>query len=278
MWSAESLRMYWSGKDSMCEIDRYIEEAIDLFRSDKPRSAEIRLCEGIERVIEGVAAELHGPGSSSISHLVHYTGTDVLFAMLDESDKEGGLRLYDTVHGNDPEEGTFLLRHWTDRENEGPWMWQESPKGDSGGDVGFELKQLVEQGLYPGHAYVLSFVPSGCDEKNNDRIVFLERVRAARGGLFAKHSRREAVCSREVFPDAVPSSVRSRPRENARGKIGRVCARANRDADTRRRRARENAVQGRATESSNGASALQVSLQRHRVRARKRISTSDPGN
>ena len=156
----------------MSEIDGYIEEAIDLFRSDKPRSAEIRLCEGIERVIAGIAAELHGPETSSISYLVHYTGTDVVFKMLYDSDKEGGLRLYDTVHGNDPEEGTFLLRHWPDRENEEPWMWQESANGDSGGDEGLELKKQVEQGLYPGHAYVLSFVPSTCNEKNNDRIVF----------------------------------------------------------------------------------------------------------
>ena len=156
----------------MSEINGYIEEAMDLFRSDKPRSAEIRLCEGIERVIAGIAAELHGPRSSSISHLVHYTGTDVVFKMLNDSDEEGGLRLYDTVHGNDPEEGTFLLLHWPDRENEGPWMWQESANGDSGGDEGLELKKQVEQGLYPGHAYVLSFVPSTRDEKNNDRIVF----------------------------------------------------------------------------------------------------------
>ena len=158
----------------MSEISGYIEEAIDKFRSDKRRSAEIRLCEGIERVVGEISGELHGPGSSSISHLVHYTGTDVVFDMLDHSDEEeeGGLRLYDTVHGNDPEEGTFLLRHWPDREIEGPWMWQESANGDSGGGKGLELKKQVEQGLYPGHAYVLSFVPSACDEKNNDRIVF----------------------------------------------------------------------------------------------------------
>ena len=80
--------------------------------------------------------------------------------------------LYDTVHGNDPEEGTFLLRHWPDGEKEGTWMWQESANGEPGGEEGLELKEQVEQGLYPGHAYVLSFVPSTCDEKNNDRIVF----------------------------------------------------------------------------------------------------------
>ena len=156
----------------MSEMNRYIEQAISHYRSSKLRSAEDCIREGIEFVIAGIAKELHCLGSSSISHLVHYTGTDVVFDMLDDGDKEGGLRLYDTVHGNDPEEGTFLLRYWPDGENKGLWMWQESANGDSGGDEGLELKKQVEQGLYPGHAYVLSFVPSACHEKNNDRIVF----------------------------------------------------------------------------------------------------------
>ena len=156
----------------MSEMNGYIDKALDQFLSRKLRSAEAAICEGIERVISEIAKELHRPESSSISHLVHYTGTDVVFHMLDDSDEEGGLRLYDTVHGNDPEEGTFLLRHWPDRANEGPWMWQGSANGDSGGDGRLELKEQVEQGLYPGHAYVLSFVPSASDERNNDRIVF----------------------------------------------------------------------------------------------------------
>ena len=77
------------------------------------------------------------------------------------------------MHANDPEEGTFLLRHWPDGENDGQWMWQESAIADSDGDQGQKLKEQVGQGLYPGHAYVLSFVPSELGERNNnDRIVF----------------------------------------------------------------------------------------------------------
>lgn len=34
----------------MSEIDGYIEEAINNFRSDKLRSGEATICEGIERV------------------------------------------------------------------------------------------------------------------------------------------------------------------------------------------------------------------------------------
>ncbi len=156
----------------MSEIDGYIEEAINKFRSDKLRSGEAIICEGIERLISEIANELHRPESSCISHLVHYTGTDVLFAMLADGDDKGGLRLYDTEHANDPEEGRFLLRHWPSWDNEGPWMWQEEMEGNSDGEGGLELKEQVEQGLYPGHAYVLSFVPSSCDERNNDRLVF----------------------------------------------------------------------------------------------------------
>ena len=156
----------------MSEVSGYVEQAIDHYRSSKRRSAEKCIHEGIESVIAGIAKELHGPGSSSISHLVHYTGTDVVFDMLDDGDEEGGLRLYDTVHANDPEEGRFLLRHWPDGESEGLWMWQESANEDSDGDQSQKLEEQVRDGLYPGHAYVLSFVPSELNERNNDRIVF----------------------------------------------------------------------------------------------------------
>ena len=155
----------------MSAMNGYIEQAINYIRSRKLRSAETRIREGIEFVIAGIAKELHCSGSSPISHLVHYTGADVVFDILDYGDEQG-LRLYDTVHASDPEEGRFLLRHWPDRDDERPWMWQEGANGDSDGDRGLKLKEQVEQGVYPGHAYVLSFVPSGRDKINNDRIVF----------------------------------------------------------------------------------------------------------
>ena len=40
-------------------------------------------------------------------YLVHYTSLDTLFSMLDPH-KPGHLRLYDTLHANDPTEGTFF--------------------------------------------------------------------------------------------------------------------------------------------------------------------------
>ena len=64
---------------------------------------------------------------------------------------------------------------------------------DSGGGGGLELKEKVEQGLYLGHAYVLSFVPSTCDEKNNDRIVF-----------WREYGRQGAGCSLSIPKGCVP--------------------------------------------------------------------------
>ena len=192
----------------MSELGPYIEEGARLARQGRIRSGEGPVCEGIEAVVAAVTAELHGTRHSCISHLVHYTGTDVVFAMLDEGNQrnggngvtdgeaegtsllaveedhkdgddaardgdgneEGGLRLYDTVHANDPEEGRFLLLNWPEGDDR-PWMWEE---GDSGTeeDKGLGLREQVEQGLYPGHSYVLSFVPTTVEKRNNDRIVF----------------------------------------------------------------------------------------------------------
>ena len=156
----------------MSEMDAYIETAIDQFRSGKRRSGDKTICQGIERVIAAIAKEMHGSESSSISHLVHYTGMDVVFAMLNDGDDKDGLRLYDTVHANDPEEGRFLLLHWPNGDDEHFWMWQQGENSWPGDGEALSFKQQVERGLYPGHAYVLSFVPSAREKKNNDRIVF----------------------------------------------------------------------------------------------------------
>ena len=156
----------------MTELNAYIEKAIDQFRSGKLRSGDKTICQGIEDVIAAIAEELHGSESSSISHLVHYTGMDVVFAMLNDAGDEGGLRLYDTVHANDPEEGRFLLLHWPDRNDERLWVWKQGENGCSGDGGERSFKQQVDRGHYPAHAYVLSFVPSACEKNNTDRIVF----------------------------------------------------------------------------------------------------------
>ena len=156
----------------MSEMNTYLAKAIDQFRSGKRRSGDGTIRQGIKHVIADIAKELHDSGSSLISQLVHYTGIDVVFAMLNDGDEGSGLRLYDTVHANDPEEGRFVLLHWPDWDDDRLWMWEQRENGWSGGGGERSLKQQVAQGLYPGHAYVLSFVPSEGEKKNNDRIVF----------------------------------------------------------------------------------------------------------
>ena len=155
----------------MAELKPYIDRAIESIRSYLYRSGDETIREGIELIVGEIAKEMHGREESAISHLVHYTGTDVVFAMLDKGKEKGSLRLYDTVHANDPEEGRFLLRHWEHSREEWPWMWEEGEQAEVGGVVP-SLKEQVEQGVYPGHAYVLSFVPSLPDKENNDRLVF----------------------------------------------------------------------------------------------------------
>ena len=156
----------------MSEMNTYVENAIDQFRSGKRRSGDETIRQGIEDVISAIAKELHDSSSRLIGQLVHYTGIDVLFAMLNVRDDESGLRLYDTVHANDPEEGRFVLLQWPDWEHDRLWMWEQGENGWARGDQNRSPKQQAVQGLYPGHAYVLSFVPSENEEKNNDRLVF----------------------------------------------------------------------------------------------------------
>ena len=154
------------------ELDHYIDKAFENIRANRYRSGDQTICEGIHLIVGEITEEMHGKGKSSISHLVHYTGTDVLFAILEKADDKAGLRLYDTVHANDPEEGRFLLRYWKNEPEKWPWMWDEGEIGDSGRNKALGFKELVEQDLYPGHAYVVSFVPTVGGGNNNDRLVF----------------------------------------------------------------------------------------------------------
>ena len=81
----------------------------------------------------------------------------------------------------------------------GQWMWQESANADSDGDQGQKLKEQVGLGLYPGHAYVLSFVPSELGERNNnDRIVF-----------WREYGRQGAGCSLSIPKDKLFDAQKS---------------------------------------------------------------------
>ena len=65
--------------------------------------------------------------------LVHYTSVDKLVKIL-QSERDGYMRLYDSAHFNDPDEGRYLTRNWHKEGN----VW---------------LSSEIE-----GHAYITSFI------------------------------------------------------------------------------------------------------------------------
>lgn len=87
-------------------------------------------------------------------NLVHYTSVDTLVKILQRSsgDTNGYLRLYDSAHFNDPDEGRYLTRitQW----NEDNSDWLSSP--------------------VKAHAYITSFIPAERGQANdiNDNLVF----------------------------------------------------------------------------------------------------------
>ena len=85
--------------------------------------------------------------------LVHYTSLDTLFSMLDR-DKPDYLRLYDTIHSNDPTEGVFFRDHL---KNTFPSVHAKLPP--------FILDP------HPGYAYISSFVRA-YKEAERDKLVY----------------------------------------------------------------------------------------------------------
>ena len=87
-------------------------------------------------------------------NFVHYTSVDTLVKILQRSsgDTNGYLRLYDSAHFNDPDEGRYLTRitQW----NEDNSDWLSSP--------------------VKAHAYITSFIPAERGQANdiNDNLVF----------------------------------------------------------------------------------------------------------
>ena len=79
-------------------------------------------------------------GTPKDMFLVHYTSLETIFSMLDPKNPEC-LRLYDTIHANDPTEGTFF-RHTLQR---------------TAPSLASQLPPLVLESR-PGHAYITSFV------------------------------------------------------------------------------------------------------------------------
>ena len=77
----------------------------------------------------------------SYKHVIHYTSIDALVSMLEnatKSEEKSSLRLYDSMHMNDPDEGNYLTRNLKEKYDwlEYDWLWEKEE----------------------GHAYVASFI------------------------------------------------------------------------------------------------------------------------
>ena len=141
--------------------------ARELYREKRSRPARDLLWEAFSAAVRDALRSLHAVDPKEVSHLVHYTNLDVLFSILrstdrTEQDVSPGLRLYDTVHANDPEEGSFLPRHWPGNPF---WGWNMPDLEDTLSDCG-------ERASATSPAYVLSFVQSTLHEPVNDHLAF----------------------------------------------------------------------------------------------------------
>ena len=108
--------------------------------------------------------ELHAVDTDEVTHFVHYTCLDVLFSILEpcgsKKGKNAGLRPYDTLHSNDPEEGMFVPKHWPRNPH---WGWDIARDTDPTSDEAEKLSALSP-------AYTLSFVRSRSTKPMNDKL------------------------------------------------------------------------------------------------------------
>ena len=93
------------------------------------------------------------PGKRVPKFLVHYTSLDTLFSLLDRDNPEY-LRLYDTIHSNDPTEGAFFNDH----------LKSHAP------EIHSSLPDLILN-PQPGYAYISSFIRA-YDETERDKLVY----------------------------------------------------------------------------------------------------------
>ena len=134
-------------KEDMPDLSSEIDKFNDYFLSKAYKSAEVILTDITHEFIQNLHP-ISPPGKPHPKFLIHYTSLDTLFSMLDHNNP-GYLRLYDTVHSNDPTEGTFF--HDCLKSN--PLL----PK--------FVLDHS------PGYAYISSFV-RGYNGSARDKLVY----------------------------------------------------------------------------------------------------------
>ena len=150
----------------MTKVTKAVRSAHRLYRDRKVRQAEEVISDAIHLAAKETLNHVHGIDAESVTHLVHYTRLEVLFSILKPSatpsSKPKGLRLYDTVHSNDPEEGMFLLNNWPPNPL---WGWEIDRNEDPYSDQAQWISASSP-------AYILSFVKYDGTEQMNDRLAF----------------------------------------------------------------------------------------------------------
>ena len=129
-----------------------ITEFNDYFQSGSIGSATALLTDITHNFIQNLYP-ISPPGKGEPAFLIHYTSLNTLFSMLDRKNPDF-LRLYDTIHSNDPTEGLFFRNNL---KLQSPNLYSTLPP--------FILDH------YPGYAYIASFV-RGYNDAARDKLVY----------------------------------------------------------------------------------------------------------
>ena len=137
----------------MSDLSSRISEFTAYFESGAENSASTILSEILHEFLRSLYP-ISPPERPVPRYLVHYTGLDALFSMLDH-DNPGYLRLYDTIHSNDPTEGVFFRDH----------LKQSCPSVH-------DLLPSFVLNPNPRYAYISSFIRADDEEKERDKLVY----------------------------------------------------------------------------------------------------------
>ena len=124
------------------------------FRTGSYNSAKTLLTEITHEFIQDLYA-ISRPGQKDPKFLVHYTSLETLFSILDPKNPDY-LRLYDTIHSNDPTEGVYFRDQLRQISSS---IYSNLPP--------FILDH------YPGHAYIASFVRAASGSARDKLIYWL---------------------------------------------------------------------------------------------------------
>ena len=136
----------------MADLSVKIADFNSYFSTGSYHSAKVLLTEITDEFIRNLYP-ISPPGKKDPKYLIHYTSLETLFSMLDRKEPDY-LRLYDTIHSNDPTEGIFFRDQI---EQISSSLYSNLPP--------FILNH------YPGYAYIASFVRAK-HESARDKLIY----------------------------------------------------------------------------------------------------------